>query len=114
MYAPPVLALTLRHYAVMILVITLFYRKNSIHEQRPRFRNSFPIDIDLHDTLSTAIMAVPLILNGPSEVVTRLYLVLIFLGLNYPYFLLYILVNVFQLLFTSASPMIAIPLLIMI
>ena len=70
MYAPPVLALTLRHYAVMILVITLFYRKNSIHEQRPRFRNSFPIDIDLHDTLSTAIMAVPLILNGPSEVVT--------------------------------------------
>ena len=35
-------------------------------------------------------MAVPLILNGPSEVVTRLYPVLILLVFKYPSILLYI------------------------
>ena len=116
-YALPALALTVGHYTVIIMVLTLSFPLSSIHEQRPRFLKSWPIAIDLRDTSCTSMMAVPPLLNGPSEVVIRLYPVLILLVLNHPLFLLYIFYFMgilLQLMFTSASPTTAIPSLIMI
>ena len=66
----------------MILFPALLFPRSSIHVQQPRFLNSWPITIDLHDTSSTAMMAVPPLLNGPLEVVTWLYLVIILLFLT--------------------------------
>ena len=59
LYATPSLELTIGQYAVKVMVLTLFYLCSSIHDERPRFRNYWPITISLHDTLSTAIMDVP-------------------------------------------------------
>ena len=63
------------------------------------------------------MMAVPPLLNGPSEVATRLYPALILLVLNHLSILLYIFSFMgisIQSLFTLVSPTIAIPLLIII
>ena len=117
LYAPPALALTVGQYVVIILDITLFYPHTSIHDQWPRLRNSCPIATTLNDTLSTAMMAVPPLWNGPSEVVTWLYPALILLVLNHPHVLLYIFYFMgilLQLLFTSASPTIALPSLVIL
>ena len=65
LYAPPALALTVGHYAVMILVLTLFFLFSSIHDQRPRFLNSWPVAINLHDNPSTAMIAVIPLWNDP-------------------------------------------------
>ena len=117
MYDPPVLALTVGKYAVMILVLTLFFPRSSIHDQRTRFLNFWPVAITLHDNSSCAMIAVPPLWNVPSEMVTRLYLVLILLVVNNPSVLLYIfsfMGILLQLMFTYASTMIAIPSLIMV
>ena len=79
LYAPPALLLTVCKYAVMIPVVTFLFPQNSIHDQQRRFKNSWPIEIARHDTSSTFMMAVPPLWNVPSEVVTRLYPVLILL-----------------------------------
>ena len=77
MYDPPEIELTVGQYAVIILIIKLCFPRSSTHEQRPILLNSRPVVITLHDTSSTTIMAVPPLWNYPSEMVTRLYLVLI-------------------------------------
>ena len=103
MYAPPALALTVGQYAVIFLVLTLFFPHISIHDQWPRFLNSWHIVITLRDNSYTVMMAVYLLWNGPSEVVTWLYPVLIILALNHPSVLLYIFYFMgilLQLLFT--------------
>ena len=99
-------------YAVMILVLVLFPPRSNIHDQHPRFLNSWPVLIALHDTSSTVMIAVPPLLNHPPEMVTLLYPVLILLILNHPSFLLYILSFMgilLQWLFTSVSHIIDIP-----
>ena len=109
---PTELSLTVGQYAVMILVITLFFPCISIHGQQTRFLNSWPVVITLHDNSYTSIIDVPLFWNVPSEMVTRLYPVIIHLVFNHPYVLLYIfyfMLILLQLLFTSASNMIDIP-----
>ena len=101
----------------MILFITLLFNHNSIHDQPPRLPNSWIILITLHDTSSTAMMAVSPLLSDPPELGTRLYPLLILLVLNHPYVLLYIfyLMGILlQSIFTPASPMIDIPSLILI
>ena len=94
LYSPYALALSVGKYAVIILVTILFFPLNNIHDQRPRFLNSWPVTIDLHDILSTARIAVPLLWNSPLEMVTLLYHILILLVLNHPYLLLYVVVVV--------------------
>ena len=114
---PPVLSLTVGQYVVMIMVLTLLFTCSSIHYQQPRFLNFWPVAITLHDTSSTAIIDVPPLWNGHSEMVTRLYPVLILLIFNHPFILLYMLSFMgilLQLPFTSVSPMIAIPSFIMV
>ena len=111
LYAPPVLALAVEQYVVMILIIIIFFTGNNIHEQRPRFLSSWPVLITLHDTSSTSIIAVPLLCNDSPEMVTLLYPELIVLVLKHVSVLLYIfslMVILIQLLFTSMSPIIAI------
>ena len=112
MYDPLELVLTVGNCALMILVNTLFFPRNSIHDQQFRFLNSWHIVIALCDTSSTAIMAVPPLWNGPSEVVTRLYPVIILLVFNHPSALLYKLYFMgilIQLMFNSTNPKISIP-----
>ena len=92
---------------IIIIIISI-----NIHDKLPRFLNSWPIAIYLHDVSSTSILAVPKPWNGQREVVTQVYPVLVLLVLNHPSVLLYILSFVgilLQLLFTSASPTIDIP-----
>ena len=108
-YDPTALALTVGQFVVMILVITLFFTISSIYEQWPRFLNSWPIAIALHDTPSTAIIAV--------RSSNSLYPVLILLVLNHQSILLHIfsfMAISLQLLLTSAIPKIAIHSLIKI
>ena len=117
MHDPPVPALTLGQYTVIFMVLTLLFPRNSFHDQQPRFWSSWLIAISLHDTSSITMMYVPPLLNGPSEVVNRLYPVLILLVLNHPYIILYVFsfMGIFlQLLSILESPIISIPLLIMI
>ena len=63
MYAPHVVALNIGHYAVTIIVLTLFFLQNIIHYQWPRVYNSWPIVIALYYTSSTAMMDVPPLWN---------------------------------------------------
>ena len=100
-----------------LFVLTFFFPRNSIHDQQLRFLNSWPVAITLHDTSSSAILAMPPLWNGISEAVTQLYPVLTFFVWNQPSVLL----NIFPLmgillqsLFTLASLIIAIPQLIMV
>ena len=88
-YAPPELSPTVGQYMVMIMVLTLFFPRSSIHDHWPRFISFWHVAITLHDTSSTAMMAVPPLWNGQSELVTWLYPVLIILFLNHRCFLLY-------------------------
>ena len=74
--------------------------------------NSLPVPIALHYTMSTAMISVPPLRNGPPEMVTLLYPVPILLVFNYLSILLYILSlmgMLLQFLFTSAITIIAIP-----
>ena len=83
----------------------------------PGFWSSWLIEISSHDTSSITMMYVTPLLNGPSEVLNHLYPVLILLVFNHPSVILYIfsfMGVLLQLLSISASPIIAIPLLIMI
>ena len=117
LYAPPALELATGDYAVRILVLTLFFPHSSIHDHQIRFLNSWPVAITLHDTSSSTMISVPPLWNGPSEILTLLYPVLILLVLNHLSVLLDILsfMGILpKLLFTSSSLMIAIPSLIMV
>ena len=66
LYAPPAIVITIGKCAVMILVLILFFYCSSIHYQRPRFLNSWPFKINMHDTSSTTMISVSPLLNGPS------------------------------------------------
>ena len=115
LYAPPVLALAVGQYAVIIMFLILFFPWSNIYYQRPRLMNSWPVEIALHDTFSTVMIVVPPLWNGSPEMMTQLYPVLIFLVLNHPYVLLYIfsfMGILIQLLFNSVSPIIDITSLI--
>ena len=117
LHDPPTPALTVGQYTAIVMVLTLLFPRNSFHDQRPRFWSSWLIAISLHATSSITMMYVPPLLNGTSEVVNRLYHVLILLVLNHPYIILYVfsfMGILLQLLYISASPIISIPLLIMI
>ena len=112
MYAPPALEFSMFQYDVVILVLILLFHRINIHDQRHRLLNSWTIPINLHDTLSTAMIAVPMLWNGPLEIVTLWYPVLILLVLNHLSILLYIfsfMGILLQLMLTYASPIIAIP-----
>ena len=82
--------MTTRASNCLILVITLFFPCSIIHDKWPRFLNYLPVAITLHDTSSTTMIAVPTLLNGPLEMVTWLYPVLILLVFKHPSVLLYI------------------------
>ena len=115
LYDPPALAPDVGQYYVMVLVLVLLLPHINIHDQQPRFLNSWPVLIALHDTLYTAMISVPLLWNGPPEMVAWLYHVLILLILNYLSVLLYtfsFMGVLLQLLYTYASPIIVIPSLI--
>ena len=91
LYDTPELELTSWDYAVMIMILTLFFLHSSIHDHQLRFLNSWPVAITLHDTSSSTMISVPLLWNSPSEILTLLYPVLILLVLNHLSVLLYIL-----------------------
>ena len=115
--ALPALALTVGQHALLILVLPLFFTRRSIHGQWTRFLNYLAVAITLNGTWSTSVVAVSLLWNGPSEVLTWFYPVLILLVFNHASFLLYIfsfMVILIQLLFTSASTTIYITSLMMI
>ena len=117
LHSPPALSLAVGQYAVTIMVRKLFFPRSSVNHQRPRVRNYWPITIDLNDTSSIAMVSVPPLWNGPSELATLLFPVLTLLFKNHPSVLLYILSFMeilIQLLFTSASPTIDITSLVMI
>ena len=59
LYATPAIALTVGQYVMMILVFKFFFPCISIYDQRPRFLNSLPVSIALHDTSSIDMMDVP-------------------------------------------------------
>ena len=115
--APPALAITVGKYLVMIIVLALLSPCGIIHDQQPRFLNSLLVTVTLNDISSTAMIAVPQLWNVPSEMLTRLYPVLILLVFNHTSVLFYIFSFIgilLQLFFTSAIPIIAIPSLIIV
>ena len=117
LYYSPVLALTVGQCVVMILVMKLFFPRSGIHDQWQRVGKYWPISLALHDTSSNDMMAVPPLWNYPSEVATRLYPVLILLFFHHTsvlLYILYIMVILIQLLFTSEIPTIDITSLIII
>ena len=111
LYDLPGLVLAVGQYMVMTLFLVLFLPCSRIHDQHPRFLNSWPVMISMHDTSSATMIDVPPLWNFPPEMVTKLYLVQVILVLNHPSVLLYIfsfMGILLQLLFTSASSMIVI------
>ena len=64
LYVPPVLDLTVGRYVVMIPERKIYFHRSIIHDQRPRFLNSWLVSITLRDTSSTAMIAVPQFWNG--------------------------------------------------
>ena len=50
LYAPIAIAITIGKYVVIIMVLAFFSPHRSIHEQQPRFLNSLPVAVALHDT----------------------------------------------------------------
>ena len=117
LYAPPVLALTEGQYAVTIIDRKFLFPPNRIHYHRLRVQDSWPIAINLHDTSSTYMIALPPLWTVPSEMSTRLYPLLILPDFNHLpvlFFLFSYMETLIQLLFTSASPTTDISSLIMI
>ena len=117
LYATPELVLSVWQYAVTIMFLILFFPHSNINEQWTRLLNSLPVPFSLHDTLSNAMIYVPPFWNGPPEMVTQLYPVLIFLVFNHLSFLLYIfsfMRILLQLLFIASIPIIATPSLIIV
>ena len=65
LYATPALALAVGQYVVMVIVLIFLFPQINIHDQWPRFLNSWHVPIVLHDTSSIAMIAVPPFWNGP-------------------------------------------------
>ena len=53
---PPALPLTVGQYVVMIPILKLIFACSIIHDRQPRFLNSWPVVIPMHDTSSTDMM----------------------------------------------------------